>query len=217
VTKDGGAAVWIVADATVKGSETGTSFRQALFAIECGFKLHDTMIWCKDTTPFHMSNRYYQAFEYMFVFTKGPPKTFNQICDKKNKYAGSSVHGTLRKEDGSVKLHSSTQRGEAKKIKDFGSRLNYWLQPTEKNSKANGHPAVFPVALAQDHVISWSNPGDTVLDPFLGSGTTGVACVNTGRNFIGIERDPDYFKIAQDRISQAQTVANNATGGDLFA
>ena len=208
VTKEGGVVVWVVGDATIKGSETGTSFKQALHAMECGFRLHDTMIWAKDTSPFHMSNRYYQCFEYMFVFSKGAPKTFNQICDRKNKYAGSSVHGSLRNSDGSTKLHSCTAKGLTKKIKDFGSRFNYWVQPTEKQSKRFCHPAMFPEKLAHDHIISWSNEGDIVLDPFMGSGTTGKMALLNNRNFIGIELDPEYFKIAEKRISEAKTLLN---------
>lgn len=203
VTKDGGVVVWVVGDATIKGSETGTSFKQALHAMECGFNLHDTMIWCKDTSPFHMSNRYYQTFEYMFVWSKGKPKTFNRIEDRKNKYAGSVVHGNLRDKDGGTKLHTCNKKGVKKKVKDFGSRFNYWVQSTEKNSKAFGHPAMFPEQLANDHILSWSNPDDVVLDCFMGSGTTGAMAVKNGRKFIGFELDPDYFKIAEERINQA--------------
>ena len=206
ITKDGGLVVWVVGDATVKGSETGTSFKQALYAMDCGFNLHDTMIWCKDTSPFHMSNRYYQTFEYMFVWSKGKPKTFNRIEDRKNKYAGSVVHGNLRDKDGGTKLHTCNKKGVKKKVKDFGSRFNYWVQSTEKNSKAFGHPAMFPEKLANDHILSWSNEGDTVLDPFLGSGTTGVACLNTKRKFIGIELDENYFNISLERVLGADKV-----------
>jgi len=204
LTKDGGVVVWVVGDATIKGSETGTSFKQALWAMECGFNLHDTMIWCKDSTSFPASNRYYQATEYMFIFSKGAPKTFNQICDRKNKWAGTQVHGTLRKSDGSTIKRKCNDKGIVKKVKEFGSRFNYWIQPTEKQSRKYGHPAMFPEALANDHILSWSNEGDTVLDCFMGSGTTGVAAKNLNRNFIGIELDPTYFDIACKRIEEAQ-------------
>ena len=70
------------------------------------------------------------------------------------------------------------------------------------------HPAMFPEKLASDHIISWSNEGDAILDPFMGSGTTGVACVNTNRNFIGIEKDPQYFEIAKERIAEAERQKN---------
>lgn len=199
VTADGGVVVWIVADATIKGSETGTSFRQALWFIECGFNLHDTMIWEK-MCPNSNKNRYISSFEYMFVLCKGHPKTANLICDRINKHAGRKVTGSVR--DASGKLRESSGVKLKRKVKEYGSRTNVWKISAEKNNKT-GHPAVFPLQLAHDHIISWSNEGDTVLDPFMGSGTTGVACVNTNRNFIGIELDEHYFQIAQERIETA--------------
>jgi site-specific DNA-methyltransferase (adenine-specific) len=202
VTKDGGVVVWVVGDATIKGSETGTSFKQALWAKDCGFNLHDTMIWCKDTTQFPETNRYYSAFEYMFIWSKGKPNTFNGIRDRKNKTANSTVHGTERKKNGETVLKSALRLGIDRRVKPVGVRFNYWYQVTEKMSKKYGHPAMFPYQLAHDHIISWSNEGDTVLDPFMGSGTTGVAAKNLGRNFIGIELDTDYFKIAEKRINE---------------
>lgn len=201
VLKPGGAVVWVVSDQVVKGSETGSSFRQALMFMEQGFRLHDTMIWVKDTSSFPEKVRYNQVFEYMFVFSKGKPKTFNPIKDRKNKYAGTKVHGTYRTKEG-----STVSRGEKwsqSVVSEFGKRSNVWEIPTEKKNKT-GHPAVFPLSLAKDHINSWSNPGDTVLDPFMGSGTTGVACKELGRNFVGIEMDESYLKIAKERIGEGQ-------------
>lgn len=199
ITADGGVVVWIVNDATIKGSETGTSFKQALWFMECGFNLHDTMIWHK-ISPFTHKNRYIASFEYMFVFSKGAPKTVNLICDRKNKWAGVSVHGTLRQADGT--LVETSGKKKRRKIKEFGARYNVWDMPGDNTNKT-GHPAVFPVNLANDHIITWSNLGDVVLDCFMGSGTTGVACINTGRRFIGMELDEQYFTIAQNRIRDA--------------
>ena len=193
VTADGGVVVWIVADATIKGSETGTSFRQALWFMECGFNLHDTMIWEKSTFSNPFPNRYHQVFEYMFIFSKGKPKTFNGIEDRKNKHGGAKVKPTVREANG--ELFSRKE----KTVAEYGKRFNVWQITEEKRNKM-GHPAPFPEQLANDHIISWSNEGDTVLDCFMGSGTTGVACVNTGRNFIGIELDEGYFQIAKQRI-----------------
>lgn len=203
VTKDGGVVVWVVADATIKGSETGTSFRQALYAMECGFNLHDTMIWEKSTFSAvgALRQRYAPVFEYMFVFVKGTIATFNPIRDKPNKHAGIAHHGTVRQKDGGVRKLSGIRSG--KTVAEFGQRHNVW-RVNEEKSLNKLHPAVFPEALARDHILSWSSAGDTVLDPFLGSGTTGVACINTGRTFIGIERDEGYFKIAQDRIAKSR-------------
>lgn len=212
VTKQGGVVVWIVNDATVSGSETGTSFKQALFFKECGFYLHDTMIWQK-ISPFTHKNRYIACFEYMFVFSKGVPKTANLICDRKNKWGGTAVHGTQRlKADGILQENNGVKVG--RKVKEFGARYNIWDMPGDKTNKT-GHPAVFPVNLAQDHILTWSNEGDTVLDCFMGSGTTGVACINTHRRFIGIELDEQYFKIAQTRIGTARsTWIKDLLGGE---
>jgi site-specific DNA-methyltransferase (adenine-specific) len=195
VLKDGGVIVWIVNDTTIKGSETGTSFKQALYFKEIGLNLHDTMIWQKESNPFTHKNRYINVFEYMFVFSKGKPKTTNLIKDRKNKYGGTKIHGTQREKDGNVRL--PTRMG--KEIKEYGSRFNVWQINSEKQNKT-GHPAVFPINLIQDHIKTWSNENDIVLDCFMGSGTTGLACKNLNRDFIGIEIDNEYFDIAKQRI-----------------
>jgi site-specific DNA-methyltransferase (adenine-specific) len=200
VTADGAVVVWVVGDATIKGSETGTSFRQTLHAMSCGFNLHDTMIWNKGgfSAVGALQTRYAPVFEYMFVWSKGKPKTFNPIKDRPNKHAGTNNHGTVRQTDGSVKPKTNS-----KIISEYGQRFNIWdIGPQRQRGKA--HPAPFPESLARDHIISWSNEGDRVLDPFMGSGTTGVACVNINRNFIGIELDEDYFKIAEERIADVK-------------
>ena len=196
VTKPGGCVVWIVNDATIGGSETGTSFKQALHFKECGFCLHDTMIWEK-SSAFQHKNRYIQNFEYMFVFSKGAKSQANLIRDRKNKWAGTKVHGTERQRDGSTKKISEKQK--SKTVREYGARFNTWDIPPEKYNRT-GHPAVFPVQLAEDHIFTWSNEGDTVLDCFMGSGTTGLACIKLKRKFIGIELDPQYFEIAKERI-----------------
>lgn len=198
VTKDGGVVVWIVADATIKGSETGTSFRQALWAMECGFRLYDTMIWSKGNcaNPGSMS-RYESTFEYMFVFSKGNPSTTNVIRDRKNKTAGELNHTSRRQRDGSTTRALNYGK---KRIAKYGRRRNVWSIFPAKAKRDRLHPAPMPPMLANDHIISWSNEGDTVLDCFLGSGTTGVACKNLNRNFVGIELDRSYFDIAKERI-----------------
>ena len=205
ITKPGGVVVWIVGDATIKGSETGTSFKQALFFMECGFNLHDTMIYQKDACPFPETNRYYQSFEYMFILSKEKPKTTNLIMDKPNKRFGEKITGTGRNPDGTLKPHIAVKNKTNRVVKEFGVRTNVWLYSVgkwkiTKDEYAYEHPAMFPEQLAQDHIITWSNQGDLVFDPFMGSGTTGKMAVLNGRNFIGFELDEGYYNIAQNRI-----------------
>jgi len=199
VTTDGGVVVWVVGDATVNGSETGTSFKQALWAMECGFRLHDTMIWNKGcfSAVGALKTRYAPVFEYMFIWSKGRPKSFNPIKDKPNKNAGQTMAGTVRQADGSVKKMTGSG---IKLISDYGQRFNIWEVNPQRQRGKNKHPAPFPLPLARDHITSWSNEGDTVFDPFMGSGTTGVAAKNLNREFIGIEMDETYFNIAKARI-----------------
>jgi len=196
VTKQGGVVVWVVNDATVKGSETGTGFRQALFFMSYGFFLHDTMIWQKTGSGCLGSQYCYaQNFEFMFVFSKGKIKTANLICDRENviKSGVAKVNSGIRSDN------SSTTRTIQRK--PMGKRTNIWtVQPTQKSE----HPAPFPIELADSHVKSWSNFGDVVFEPFMGSGTTGVAAINNGRAFIGVERDKTYFAIAEKRIREAE-------------
>lgn len=190
-------AVWIVADGVVDGSETGSSFKQALTFMAKGFRLHDTMIWHKDSFSFPEVTRYPQTFEYMFVFSKGVPKTHNLLKDRRNKWAGSKVYGSYRNKDGSM-----TKRNNVNTFAEYGLRHNVWEMSPEKNN-ITGHPAVFPFDIPRDHIRTWTNPGDVVLDPFLGSGTTGLAAYDTGRHFIGIEISAEYMEIAKRRIEDA--------------
>jgi len=198
VTADGGVVVWVVADATVKGSETGTSFKQALWAMECGFNLHDTMIYEKAQSFVGSSSAYLHSFEYMFVFSKNKLRTFNAIKDRENVRGGATESTAIS----GIRKDGTKPKRIMKTCALYGKRKNIWKYGV--GGGKTGHPAVFPLKLATDHILSWSNPSDTVLDPFLGSGTTGVAAANTGRRFIGIERDPDYFTAAQARIQKAQ-------------
>lgn len=192
VTKPGGVVVWVVGDATIKGSETGTSFKQALWAMECGFNLHDTMIWNKpNAMPQVDKSRFCQSFEYMFVFSKGKPKTANPLLVP-TKNAGKIIKRVSTNTDN---INKKTRIDETKPLKIANNVYDLFV-----GTKSYGHPAVFPEQLVHDHIISWSNEGDTVLDPFMGSGTTGVACKNLNRNFIGIELDETYFNIAKERI-----------------
>ena len=195
VMKNGGVVVWIVNDATVDGSETGTSFRQALYFMDCGFNLHDTMIWAKDGGGAVGSNlAYTQNFEYMFVFSKGRPKTTNLIYDKKClTYTGKS--------ETTKECRGHSDRGVAKLTRlQFSKRNNWWLLVPGKEEGSEFHPAVFPEKLVRDHIISWSNEGDIVYDPFSGSGTTAKVAYMNNRHYIGSEISKEYYEKANKRI-----------------
>lgn len=198
--QSGGVVVWNVADQTIDGSETGTSFRQALSFMDAGLRLHDTMIYCKTGVTFPDANRYHPAFEYMFVFSNGSPRHFNGIKDWRNKWAGAAMHGTDRHKDGST----AKINGAGRLVPTVGLRRNWWVLSNAYNGEAGGHPAPMPYQMATDHIETWTIQGDVVLDPFMGSGTTGVACAKLGRKFIGVEIDPKYFDTACKRIEDAQ-------------
>lgn len=203
IIKNGGVVVWVVADATINGSETGTSFKQALYFKECGFNIHDTMIWDKQiSSAIGSLNRYENVFEYMFILSKGKPKKTNIIMDKPNKNVGCIHHGSIRLPDGKIKKTSSYGK---RKVNNFGRRHNIWEITSCRGNERNLHPAMYPVKLAKDHIITWSDENDLVLDPFMGSGTTGLACIDTNRNFIGFELNKDYFEISKKRISDYQS------------
>ena len=203
VTKEGGVVVWVVGDSTIKGSETGTSFKQALYFKEIGFNLHDTMIYMKDNPPpVGGDMRYYQCFEYMFVLSKGKIKTFNPIVeDRRNKWNDkrtSRVRPVTRNKAGVFVEKEVKIEGQVK----LQNVWNYVVSggSVAEEMFAHEHPAIFPEAIVRDHIISWSKEGDTVLDPFLGSGTTGKMAKKLSRNFIGIEISQEYLDIAKQRI-----------------
>jgi len=203
LTKKGGVIVWVVGDQTIDGSETGTSFRQALYFMDLGLNLHDTMIYETDKPPMN-APRYQSCFEYMFILSKGRPKTFNPLMTKSYQAGKKRGNITYRRQDGTLKPLS-----RAGCIATSTIRTSIWYYSSggfsgAADKSAYLHPATFPMGLARDHVLSWSNPGDTVLDPMVGSGTTGVACVQTDRNFFGIEISEQYFAIAKRRIEEAQ-------------
>ena len=201
VTKQGGVVVWVVADATINGSETGTSFRQALWFMDCGFNLHDTMIYKKTKFPPidpTTAYRYTGCFEYMFVFSKGKPKCCNYIKEK-CKHAGKRAVSYQRSENDKLR-YDRKEKNKNHIVNDYKIKCNVWEYAS---CSVKGHPAPFPEQLANDHIVSWSNDGDTVLDCFMGSGTTGKMSVLNNRNFIGMELDEGYFNIAKKRIEEA--------------
>ena len=202
ITKDGGVVVWVVGDRVINGSETLIPFNQALYFKQIGFNIHDTMIYQKNAMPFPEQTRYIQCFEYMFVMSKGKPKSHNMIKEPtrvanriKNKKS------CQRNKDG------TTTPMKYETGKDERNKWNVWVyevgyNKTTKDKEAFKHPAMFPEALARDHIISWSNKGDIVLDPFVGSGTTAKMALLNGRNYIGIDISEEYCEIARKRIAE---------------
>ncbi|MBX6362096.1 MAG: site-specific DNA-methyltransferase [Acidobacterium ailaaui] len=203
ITKEGGVVVWVVGDETKDFCESLTSFKQAIYFVEkCGFKLLDTMIYKKNGAPatYPSLRRYGNLFEYMFVLSKGRPKTFNPLKDRPNKYYGKLNSGnTARQKDGSTKSTGSYIPNK------FGMRFNIWEYNVGRNKDTSDkvafkHPARFPELLAKDHILSWSNEGDIILDPFTGSGTTAKMALLNHRHFIGFEVSSEYVAIANQRI-----------------
>lgn len=196
IMKNGGIVVWNVNDKIKNGTKTLSSFKQAILFNEVGFNVNDVMIW-KKTNPMPQVKqpRYNQVFEYMFIFSKGKPKTFNPLMiDCKS--AGKEYKSTCKKITKDKEREYKEFKINKQKVDD-----NIWEFAVSQNKTS--HPAVFPLELPLRHVQSWSNEGDVVLDPFMGSGTTGVACKELNRNFIGIELDEKYFNIAKERINNA--------------
>ncbi len=204
VTKQGGVVVWVVGDATIKGSETGTSFRQALYFKEIGFNLHDTMIYAKNNPMPIQHNRYQPCFEYMFILSKGKPNAFNPIMENTVNPSG-KLTITQRGKDGSKNYGSGY--GDKRNSKRY--RHNVWKynvgdNQTTKDKVAFQHPAIFPEQLAEDHIVSWSNEGDLVYDPFMGSGTTAKMSILNNRNWVGSEISSEYCKIIEERVKKAR-------------
>lgn len=195
ITADGGVVVWIVNDQTINGSETLSSFKQALHFKNLGFNMHDTMIWVKDGGGAVGSNlAYSQNIEYMFVLSKGKPKSVNLIRDRRNKSYTGGIEPIVMKGRYGRGLEQRPPR------KEFSRRNNWWYYVPHKEKETGSHPAPLPESIARDHIITWSNPNDLVFDPFMGSGTTGAAALRAGRRFFGIEIDKSYFGIAADRL-----------------
>ena len=197
----GGVLCWNVNDMMINGSESLTHARQAIYFVDVvGFNLHDTMIYKKSNFSHPEKVRYHQIFEYILILSKGSPRTFNPIKDKKNATAGCVGNlgvNTFTEKDGSKSVRSKKVTAE------YGMRLNVWEGNTrgqEEMCTELKHPAMMPKWLARDLILSWSNTGDLVVDPFAGSGTTGEMAKETGRDCILIEINPAYISIAKERL-----------------
>jgi site-specific DNA-methyltransferase (adenine-specific) len=202
VLKDGGVIVWVVNDGTKNGGETGTSFRQALKFIDIGFTLHDTMIYQKNSYPFPPINRYYQQFEYMFVFSKGKPKTAN-IQRQENVWKQKDKHSSTQRNKDGTTSHLKYETGLDTRKMDNVWKIDTGYMRGTKDKIAFKHPATFPDLLAERHILSWSNEGDTILDPMAGSGTTLKMAKKNNRKYIGIEISKEYIDIINKRLNHA--------------
>ena len=206
IVAKGGVVMWNVNDSVINGSKTLSSFKQAIKFTEIGFKCHDVMIYEKGNFSNPSSNRYHQIFEYMMIFSKDKPKTFNPIKDKPIIGMNDKDHprmGTLGKNTVRNKDGTMSDRGKRRVYNDFGMRTNIWRMKTagqERPCKAIEHPAKMPNQMAHDQILSWSNPTDIVLDPFMGSGTTGIQALKLGRKFIGCEISQKYFDMSSKNL-----------------
>ncbi len=211
ITANGGVVVWIVGDATINGSETGSSFEQALYFKSIGFNLHDTMIYQKtNPAPTGGSNRYYSAFEYMFVLSIGAPKTFNEIrvtrSNKWNDKRKSRNKNYVRNKEGNFKTKDvPLNLDRPVKMKNVWEAVVGGGNSTRDNY-AFEHPAILPEKIAEQHILSWSNQGDIVFDPFMGSGTTGKMALKNNRTFFGCEIVSKYFDISVKRLTPLITL-----------
>jgi len=203
VTKQGGVVVWIVGDShDKKGSETLTSFKQALYFKEIGFNVHDTMIYQKNSYPFPPVNRYYQQFEYMFVLSKGKPSKCNIQTQKTVWKKNANEIATTRQKDGTTKA-MKYEKGKKDRKMDNVWLCNTGYMRTTKDKYAYEHPAMFPEELCERHILSWSNENDLVYDPFMGSGTTAKMSILNNRNWIGSEISSEYCNIIEERVKKA--------------
>lgn len=214
LTKPGGIVVWIVGDETIAGSESGSSFEQALHFKKLGFNIHDTMIYGKNTSSFPArrdGNRYTQIYEFAFVFSKGKPKTANLICDKENRWKGWQNWG---KNKHRAKTGELIETADIKPVPEFSPRNNIWYYNVgagfgQTDKEAYKHPATMPFDLAKDHILSWSNPGDTILDPMCGSGTSLVGAKLFDRKYIGVDISQEFVELSQKRVDFADKVQYN--------
>ena len=200
VTKQGGVVVWVVNDSTKNGCESLTSFKQAIYFVEkCGFNLHDTMIYAKQNPIPLTHNRYEQQFEYMFVLSKGKPKTFNGLKEK-SKYGGEMASRTRSFYKTNTE-NEPTMQNRRGIISEEKLRYNIWyyIVGSTQTGKIK-HPAMFPEQLATDHILSWSNENDLIYDCFAGSGTTLKMAKMNNRNYIGSEISSEYVDIINERL-----------------
>lgn len=202
VLKPGGVLVWVVGDTTRVGCESLTSMRQALYFVDrISFSMNDTMIYHRQGR-FPETFRYWQDFEYMFVLVKGKPRVFNALKERA-RYGGKKV-STERQQDGSLKRPKTIrQTGDTKSLS------NIWYisrgMMDQDDDLRYEHPAAFPELIAERHILTWSNPGDIVLDFFGGSGTTAKMARKNNRQWITGDISREYCDLMEKRLAQPYT------------
>lgn len=189
----------MVGDKVDKGSKSLSSFNQVLKFKEIGFCIYDVIIYEKTSPSPPHKNRYFNTFEYMFILSKGKPKTVNLLKDRLNKSRGRNT-GTLSRRE----IDGSLSKKKEITIEKYGIRTNIWTYDVGNNKSTKDkiafrHPAIFPEQLAEDHILSWSNAGDIVFDPMCGSGTTCKMATLNNRKYIGVDSSQEYVEIANER------------------
>jgi len=200
VLKKGGVLIWVVGDKIRKGNKSLTSFKQALYFQNIGFNVHDVMIYQKKNTPFMRSNAYTNCYEFMFVLTKGSPKTFNALTTETVRQGIEPLPFNKGADGVNKKIK--------KELKSTKTLTNIWkyavgLHGSTSDRIAFKHTAIFPEKLAEDHILSWTKKGNTVFDPMCGSGTTCKMALLNKRKYIGCDISKEYVDIAKKRVKMS--------------
>ncbi len=197
IIHNNGIIVWVVGDKINNGNKSLTSFRQAIYFQDIGFKVHDIMIYKKKNTPFMRRNAYTNCYELMIVLSKKGPKVFNPLQTR-------TVRNGVEK---SVFNKGPDAKNIKRKVvlKKKKTKINIWTYAvgyggSTRDKIAFQHPAIFPENLARDHILSWTNENDLVFDPMCGSGTTCKMAKLLNRKYIGCDISEDYCTLAKARI-----------------
>ncbi len=203
LVKDGGVCAVVINDGTQDFAKSLTSFRLVLnWCDTAGWRLFETCIYQRDGNPGAWWKRRFRVdHEYIFLFLKGKkPKTFDkEPLMVPSKHAGRIYSGTDRLTSGKFK---KIDHKPVKRMKCRGTVWKYPTSNTEGNRTKLQHPATYPDPLAQDIIQCFSEPGDTVLDPMCGSGTTCVMAMKMKRQYMGIDINEEYCQIARKRLWQ---------------
>lgn len=206
VTKDGGICAVVIGDGTKDFAKSLTTARLTVdWCDNAGWRLFEQCIYHRDGNPgAWWSQRFRVDHEYILLFLKGKrPKTFDKTSLMvPSKHAGKTYSGTDRLTNGGFKEIASK---EVNPMKCRGTVWRYATSNTEGNRLKLKHPATYPDKLVEDIVYCFSKPGDLVLDPTVGSGTTCVVAAQTQRRYIGIDVSEEYCQVARERLQTEVT------------